>query len=238
MNTIVPYAATRMTENLLNDDILQAMNPTYIVPLVLYLAHESNTETGSLFETGGGFISKYRWNRSEGVMMDLPFTPEDVRNQWEKIVDFRKNEFPLSSADTLPKILENAERSKNRIAESKARPKSGSQNESPASLTSETTSQSTGFKTDKTFELMNAFLKSGEGKDVVNKVSAVFGFEVTPKKGEPPGRIWTIDLKNGNGCVKLGKSEQPDATFTMTDDDFDLVTRGKLSGQIAFVQVI
>ena len=93
------------------------------------------------------------------------------------------------------------------------------------------------LKTDNTFQLMNAYLATGAGKDVIAKLQSVFGFEITPKKGEPPARIWTIDLKNGNGSVKLGKPENPDATFTMTDDDMDLLTQGKLNGQTAFVQV-
>ena len=94
-----------------------------------------------------------------------------------------------------------------------------------------------GLKTDKVFELMNAYLASGEGKHIVDKLQAVYGFEITKKKGEAPVRIWTIDLKNGNGCVKQGKPENPDATFTMTDDDFEQVSLGKLNGQTAFVQV-
>lgn len=235
VNTIAPYAATRMTEGVLSDDILQALKPEYIVPLVLYLAHESNTETGGLFEIGGGFISKYRWNRSQGVLLDIPFTAEDVRDNWEKIVDFSTNEFPIASTDTLPKILENAERNKAKRAAATAQSKPQTLTEKSAPSTS---GQSGGFKTDKTFELMNAFLVSGEGKDVVNKLQAVFAFEITPKKGEPPARIWTIDLKNGNGFVKQGRPENPDATFTMTDDDFEQVVLGKLNGQTAFVQVI
>ena len=94
-----------------------------------------------------------------------------------------------------------------------------------------------GMKTDKVFNLIGAYLASGEGKDIISKLSAVFGFEITPKKGEPPARVWTIDLKNGNGAVKLGKPESADATFTMTDDDFEQLVLGKLNGQTAFVQV-
>ena len=93
------------------------------------------------------------------------------------------------------------------------------------------------LKTDKVFHLMNAYLTAGEGKPIIDKLQAVFGFEITPKKGEPPVRVWTIDLKNGHGSVKLEKPEKPDATFTMTDDDFEQVCLGKLNGQTAFVQV-
>jgi len=56
------------------------------------------------------------------------------------------------------------------------------------------------------------------------------------KKGEKkPALIYKIDMKNGNGSVHNRKPNKADATFTMTDDDFDLVCRGKLAGSDAFM---
>ena len=43
-------------------------------------------------------------------------------------------------------------------------------------------------------------------------------------------------MKNGSGQVKVGKPEKADATFTMTDDDFEAVCLGKLNPQMAFMQ--
>jgi hypothetical protein len=107
----------------------------------------------------------------------------------------------------------------------------------PATTNASPSAGANELKTDKVFQLMNAYLTAGEGKNIVEKLQAVFAFEITPKKGDPPARVWTIDLKNGNGHVKLEKPEKPDATFTMTDDDFEQVCLGKLNGQTAFVQV-
>lgn len=36
--------------------------------------------------------------------------------------------------------------------------------------------------------------------------------------------------------VKVGKPDNADATFTMTDDDFEQVCLGKLNPQMAFMQ--
>jgi hypothetical protein len=52
------------------------LKPEYIVPLVAYLCHESCEETGSVFELGAGWIAKLRWQRTQGAMFDLTFTPE------------------------------------------------------------------------------------------------------------------------------------------------------------------
>jgi len=48
--------------------------------------------------------------------------------------------------------------------------------------------------------------------------------------------VYEIDLKSGQGHTKRGKPEKADATFTMTDDDFEAVCLGKLNPQIAFMQ--
>lgn len=95
-NTIAPIAASRMTETVMSKEALANLSPKYIVPLVAYLAHESCEETGSLFEVAGGFIGKFRWNRSAGHSFDYDnMTVEEVKKQWAKLCDFEKDsEFP------------------------------------------------------------------------------------------------------------------------------------------------
>lgn len=56
---------------------------------------------------------------------------------------------------------------------------------------------SSGLKSEKIFNMMATYLERGEGKTTVPKVSAVFGFEITPKKGAKPALIYEIDMKNG-----------------------------------------
>ena len=43
-------------------------------------------------------------------------------------------------------------------------------------------------------------------------------------------------MKDGQGHCKKGKPEKADATFTMTDEDFEKVCMGTLNPQIAFMQ--
>lgn len=64
-NTIAPLAASRMLETVMPPDVLKLVNPSLVVPLVAYLCHESCKENGSVFEVGGGFVSKLRWQRAE-----------------------------------------------------------------------------------------------------------------------------------------------------------------------------
>ena len=54
------------------------------------------------------------------------------------------------------------------------------------------------------------------------KVGSVFEFEIVKVKGGKVEATYTIDLKNGQGQVTKGKGgAKADATFLMTDDDFE-----------------
>jgi len=95
---------------------------------------------------------------------------------------------------------------------------------------------STGLKSEGIFNMMASYLAGGNGKALIPKVDAVFAFNITTKKGAKPSLIYEIDLKNGQGKCQQGKPANADATFTMTDGDFEKVCLGKLNPQIAFMQ--
>lgn len=86
-----------------------------------------------------------------------------------------------------------------------------------------------GLVSEKIFAMMKEYLARGEGKPLIPKVKSVYGFEITKKKGAKPTLIYTIDLKNGQGDVMQQKPKNPDATFTMTDGDFEKVCMGTLN---------
>ena len=70
---------TKLHFFLLNTDILNILKAEYVAPLVVYLCHENTDETGSLFEVGGGWVGKVRWQKSSGavVVKNGQMTPED-----------------------------------------------------------------------------------------------------------------------------------------------------------------
>ena len=70
VNTIAPLAASRMLETVMPSDALANLKPALVVPLVAYLTHDSCEETGSVFEVGGGFVAKLRWQRAEVINND------------------------------------------------------------------------------------------------------------------------------------------------------------------------
>ena len=109
VNTIAPIAGSRMTETVLPPDLIGALKPEYVSPLVAWLAHESCEENGSLFEVGGGFIGKLRWERAEGAVYRLsrPLTPEAVKAKWGAITSFEKSTHPGNVTESMKPILDN-----------------------------------------------------------------------------------------------------------------------------------
>ncbi len=65
-NVLAPGAASRLTQTVWPPEMMEAMNPDFVVPLVGVLVHESCKESGSIFEAGAGHYSKIRWQRSKG----------------------------------------------------------------------------------------------------------------------------------------------------------------------------
>ncbi|KAK7721376.1 bifunctional hydroxyacyl-CoA dehydrogenase/enoyl-CoA hydratase fox2 [Diaporthe eres] len=101
-NVIAPIAASRMTETIMPPDILELMKPEWVVPLVAVLVHKDNTtETGGIFEVGGGHMAKLRWERSSGQLLkcDDSYTPGAVLKKWDSVIDFSKPQYPTGPND-------------------------------------------------------------------------------------------------------------------------------------------
>jgi len=101
-NAIAPIAGSRMTATVMPPEVLEVLKPEFVVPLVAVLVHPSNEEeTGSIFEVGGGHMSKIRWERSKGAVLkaDDSWTPSAVLKQWKKVTDFSEPSYPTGPAD-------------------------------------------------------------------------------------------------------------------------------------------
>ncbi|HLU68363.1 MAG TPA: SDR family NAD(P)-dependent oxidoreductase [Kofleriaceae bacterium] len=111
VNTIAPIAGSRLTETVLPKELIEALRPEFVSPLLAYLCHESCEETGGLFEVGGGFFAKLRWERARGKTFRLgrAITPESVRDSWKEIASFDKAEHPDTIAASMQPIMENVQ---------------------------------------------------------------------------------------------------------------------------------
>ena len=118
VNTIAPNAGTQMTATILPKEIVDVLKPDYVAPLVGYLAHETNTITGSVFEVGSGWYAKVRWQRSEGA--SLPTTGlrvRDVEEAWPRICDFGgANQYPKTPQESFETIIKSLSDPKREIS--------------------------------------------------------------------------------------------------------------------------
>ncbi|RKP20935.1 NAD(P)-binding protein [Rozella allomycis CSF55] len=101
-NIIAPLAASRMTESVLPPELLAALKPEFVAPVVGWLCHEKSEENGGLFELGAGYVGKLRWERSKGVLLktDESLTPAAVGAKIEEAMNFKNVEYPTAITDT------------------------------------------------------------------------------------------------------------------------------------------
>lgn len=111
-NVIAPIAASRMTETVMPPDVLENLKPDWVVPIVACLAHPSNTtETGGIFEVGGGHVAKLRWERAKGALLraDQSYTPGALLAKWDNVNDFSQPSYPTGVANFM-ELLEEAQK--------------------------------------------------------------------------------------------------------------------------------
>jgi 3-hydroxyacyl-CoA dehydrogenase/3a,7a,12a-trihydroxy-5b-cholest-24-enoyl-CoA hydratase len=231
-NVIAPIAGSRMTETVMPPDLVAALDPKYVAPLVAYLCHESCTVNGAIFESGAGFCAQVHWQRSEGVHFPLAngaFTPEAIAAQWPKVNDFSKGATnPTGLNDTMSVIMSQlgsttqtnlgvGKPSNKQVA---ARAANG---ETPT------------FKSDALFAELTAGVAAAP--QISDKLNAIFVYNITGPKGAK--KTWTASLKKGAGTVYEGAPKdgaKADVTIDVSDDDYVALAAGKASAQMLFMK--
>ncbi|MEX0659964.1 MAG: SDR family oxidoreductase [Egibacteraceae bacterium] len=97
-NAVAPVAATRMTEDVLPEEMLATFDPAYISPLVVHLASQECTATGEVVLAGGGNYARVRYVQAKGAQFDAVPTVEDIAAGWDRVMDMEGAEpgTPLS----------------------------------------------------------------------------------------------------------------------------------------------
>lgn len=112
VNAIAPTGGTRMTEGLIPPQVFDQLKPELVSPLVVYLGSEQCQDTGGLYEVGGGWVGKVRWERSLGAGFDpkVGFSPEDVAASWKQIGDFEGAVHPDDNVTALREMMANLQK--------------------------------------------------------------------------------------------------------------------------------
>jgi 3-hydroxyacyl-CoA dehydrogenase/3a,7a,12a-trihydroxy-5b-cholest-24-enoyl-CoA hydratase len=115
VNTIAPMAGSRMTETVMPPDLLKALKTEYVAPLVAYLCHESCSENGQLFEVGAGWVSKLRWQRTQGVFLGDKISAEGIAKEWNKVTDFTDATFPTAASDSFSLVAQKLQAAQSKL---------------------------------------------------------------------------------------------------------------------------
>jgi NAD(P)-dependent dehydrogenase (short-subunit alcohol dehydrogenase family) len=116
INTIAPIAKTRLTEQLLGGGggggggggMIDALDPTFVTPLVVYLCSEKCELTHEIFDVGGGRYARIFIGMAKGWVAPKGKKPtaDDISDQIDVIRDVENYTIPQSIADETKAIAE------------------------------------------------------------------------------------------------------------------------------------
>jgi NAD(P)-dependent dehydrogenase (short-subunit alcohol dehydrogenase family) len=88
VNSLIPVAATRMTENLgMPEDVFQKLKPESVSPAVLFMASE-DAPTGIMLSAGAGVFAKVEISQAAGVgFAGDDINPDSIAENWSEISD-------------------------------------------------------------------------------------------------------------------------------------------------------
>ena len=87
VNSLVPTAATRMTEDVMTQSMLEQLKPEYVSPAVLFLA-SADAPNATILMAGAGNYTVAKLIEAEGIKLpEGQRTPENIAAIFEKISD-------------------------------------------------------------------------------------------------------------------------------------------------------
>jgi 3-hydroxyacyl-CoA dehydrogenase/3a,7a,12a-trihydroxy-5b-cholest-24-enoyl-CoA hydratase len=114
VNCIAPLAASRMTKTVMPDEMLEVLKPEYVAAFVAVLCHDECPDNGAIYQAGGGYVCKLRFQRSTGQLLKIgQITPENFLANYDNINDFETNvTYPDGPQDLMEALSPNLEAGK------------------------------------------------------------------------------------------------------------------------------
>ncbi len=105
VNTMVPIAGTRMTEDILPPEAFKAFDPVNVVPAALYLISE-DAPSNVIMGAGAGFFHTANVTLTHGIILpEDERTPEGIAAHWAEITDRTGETVPASGSEQSMAVL-------------------------------------------------------------------------------------------------------------------------------------
>lgn len=110
VNAIVPTAATRMTGDMMTDEMLQILAPELVSPAAIWLVSRDAPSRTTLL-AGAGTVARLAIIESEGVCFaGKSLNPDDIAAKFDRIADISALIEPTEGLRHVDRIIENARR--------------------------------------------------------------------------------------------------------------------------------
>lgn len=235
-NVIIPIAASRLTADILPEQLLKRLLPSYVAPVVAYLCHENCKETGGIFEAAGGWVARYKLHRSKGKVFTDELSLETLEKNWADLTSMQGGAYFQSVGEHFGAVVQTLQETETSTADVSLQAKEADKGDNNNNNSDEALLRSipsSGYKCDILFSVIDYRMK--EEPDLIEQLKAVFQYNITQNGKHIT--TWTADTKHD---VAVYNSEprnniKPDCTVTVDDDDFVKIMVGKLNPQRAFI---
>ena len=108
VNAIAPLARSRMTEGLMPEELLARLDPSWVSPLVGWLASDACTDTGHVYSVAGGYYSRVAVVEGTGIAFDHAPSVDELADARDRLVDLGEWVEPGSLADQMERVAQRA----------------------------------------------------------------------------------------------------------------------------------
>ncbi len=220
VNAVAPIAYSRLTEDLLPEEMAQRLAPEYVAPLVLYLSSSECPISGGIFNAGGGYFNRAAVVTAPHVQVkgdgDSPPSPELLAEYWELIDRIQPHTEYSSAVEFISEFTSPPPP----LSFEETSPQSEQASESPEPTEGIASQVREVFR-----QLPQRFLpeKAG-GKEVT------FQFKLSGQGGGE----WFVEVKDNTCSVSEGVHPNPTVTLELSAGDFVKFVRRELDPMKAY----
>jgi len=207
VNTVAPLAASRLTEDVLPQDLLDKVKPEFVAPIVVYLASGRCKETGFIYNAGVNSFNRAAVVTGPGTTLgdgENPPTVEAVMDQFNAIDSLKGGKEYSELNEQVGDVIN---------AFSKPSQQTGDSSEKMSSVPAVFDAMAQAFDPD-----------AAKGADVI------FQYHISGDDGGD----WYCVIKDQQCTIESGVHEKPTCTLKMKDSDFLDMINGTLPAMQAY----